>query len=234
MNILGIIPARGGSKGIPRKNIALLAGKPLLSYTCQAALGSLKLNRVILNTDDQEIAELGRNYGVDAPFLRPENLAGDDIPILPVISHTLRWLEKEQGYTTDLIVLLQPTSPFRRSDHIDSALDTYLNSDADTLVSVEEVPHNLTPSSLMKIDEQGYLHPLLEGELVLRRQEKPKVYARNGPSILIVRRSVIDRGHLYGDKVLPFKMSRLASLDIDDQDDLILAESMMRYNQEME
>ena len=113
MNILGIIPARGGSKGIPRKNIIPLAGKPLLYYTCQAALGCQELDRTIINTDDPEIANVGRQFGVDTPFLRPEYLAGDEVTIHPVIMDTLEWLEKSEGYHADVVVLLQPTSPLR-------------------------------------------------------------------------------------------------------------------------
>lgn len=229
MNILGIIPARGGSKGIPRKNIIPLAGKPLLYYTCQAALGCQELDRTIINTDDPEIANVGRQFGIDTPFLRPGYLAGDEVTIHPVIMDTLEWLEKSEGYHADVVVLLQPTSPLRTSFHIDTALRMILNSKADTLVSVQRVSHNFSPPSLMLIDDQGHLHPFEEGKMVLRRQEKPTFYARNGPAILIVRRNVLDSGSLYGKTILPFKMSRLESIDIDDMDDLILAELLFNY-----
>ena len=229
MNILGIIPARGGSKGIPRKNIIPFAGKPLLYYTCQAALGSQELGRIIINTDDPEIADLGRQFGIDTPFLRPVHLAGDDITIHPVIMNTLEWLENSEGYYVDMVVLLQPTSPLRTSFHIDSALRMILDSDADTLVSVQKLPHNFSPSSLMKLDDQGFLHPFEEGKMILRRQVKPIYYARNDPAILIVRRNVLDSGRLYGQTILPFKMSRLDSFDIDDMEDLILVELLFNY-----
>ena len=132
MNVLGLIPARGGSKAIPRKNIVDLAGKPLLAYTCQAALECNTLTQVILNTDDEEIAAIGRSYGVAAPFLRPENLATDETPILPVIQHTLAWLVEQAGFETDIVVLLQPTSPLRKAEHIDAAVQLMLDSEADT------------------------------------------------------------------------------------------------------
>ncbi len=222
--ILGLIPARGGSKGIPHKNIVPLAGKPLLAYTCEAALQSQRLDRMILNTDDPEIAQVGRDYGVDVPFLRPADLAADDIPILPVIQHTLAWLDEHENFHTDVVVLLQPTSPLRRTEHIDAAVEKLTNSDADTVVSVIPVPHQFNPGSLMKLDSQGTLHPLQEGPLILRRQEKPRLYARNGPAILAIRREVIQQGELYGDCVLPLEMGRAESLDIDDADDLALAE----------
>lgn len=231
MNILGLIPARGGSKAIPRKNIIPVAGKPLLAYTCQAAISSRRLTRVMINTDDQEIADVGNEYGVDTPFLRPNNLAEDETPILPVLNHTLEWLQQGEGYIPDIVVLLQPTSPLRTSEHIDSALNLFLDSNADTLVSVQELPHHFNPTSLMKLDDQGYLLPYQEGEMILRRQNKPEVLARNGPAILIVNRSVLISGRLYGERVLPFKMGRLESIDIDDKDDLIMVEALLHYRQ---
>ena len=231
MNILGLIPARGGSKTIPRKNIISLYGKPLLAYTCKAALGSQKLTRVILNTDDQEIAEAGRQYGVETPFIRPVDLAGDETPILPVIKNTIEWLEEVEDFFTDMVVLLQPTSPLRTSTHIDTALSLFLDSDADTLVSIQEVPHQNKPVSLMQVDDQGYLRPYQEGEMLLRRQDKPQVYARNGPAILITLRSVLDSGRIYGNKVLPYKMGKLESIDIDDENDLALVEALLHYRE---
>lgn len=223
MNVLGLIPARGGSKGIPRKNITNLAGKPLLAYTCQAALESHTLTRVVLNTDDEAIAAVGRQYGVDAPFLRPAHLATDDTPILPVIQHTLAWLDENAGFKTDIVVLLQPTSPFRQATHIDATVQLMMESGADTVVSVVAVPHNFNPVSVMRMDESGYLVPFVSGEMILRRQEKPRVYARNGPAILVVKRKVLEAGTLYGKKVLPYEMDRAASLDIDEPEDLALA-----------
>jgi len=228
VNILGLIPARGGSKAIPGKNIIPLAGKPLLAYTCQAALSSRRLTRVLINTNDREIEKVGRQYGVDTPFFRPDHLAEDETPILPVIVNTLEWLEEEEGYTTDVVVLLQPTSPLRTSVHIDTALRLFLDSDADTLVSVQKVPHHFNPVSLMRLDEEGYLHPYQEGEMILRRQDKPRIYARNGPAILITHRRVIESGRLYGEKILPFEMGQLESIDIDDVDDLLLLEALLR------
>lgn len=224
MNILGLIPARGGSKAVLKKNIALLAGKPLLAYTCEAALSSQRLTTVLLNTDDPEIAYVGQACGVAVPFTRPESLAEDDTPILPVIQHTLNWLQENQALYIDIVVLLQPTSPLREAKHIDAALEQFIDSNADTLVSVVSVPHNFNPVSVMDLNEDGYLTPFVAGSLILRRQDKPKVYARNGPAILAVRRDVIQNGRLYGDAVLPFEMDSISSIDIDTADDLALAE----------
>jgi CMP-N-acetylneuraminic acid synthetase len=229
VNILGLIPARGGSKAIPRKNIISLAGKPLIAYTCLAALESQRLNRVLTNTDDEAIAQISRQYGVNVPFLRPDPLASDEAPILPVIQHTLKWLLDAESYLPDLVVLLQPTSPLRTSTHIDDALGLMEASEADTLVSVQEVPHHFSPGSLMQLDEQGFLQSYQRGEMILRRQEKPRFYARNGPAILAVRRDVLESGRLYGDKVLPYLMGRFESIDVDDIFDLTLVEALLYY-----
>jgi CMP-N-acetylneuraminic acid synthetase len=229
MNILGLIPARGGSKAIPRKNIVDLAGKPLLAYTCLAALASRRLTRVILNTDDEEISAVGRRYGVEVPFLRPAILAGDNTPMLPVIQHTLSWLSQYAGFDTDIVVLLQPTSPFRTAAHIDAAVELLLESEADTVVSVVAVPHNFNPVSVMQQDENGFLVPFISGEMILQRQRKPLVYARNGPALLGVRRAVLEAGNLYGDKVLPYEMGKAASIDIDEPQDLEMAAFWMQF-----
>src|SRR5258707_10081177 len=181
--IVGLIPARGGSKSIPRKNLALVAGRPLLAYTAQAALGAAGLDRVILSTDDGEIAAAGRSLGLDVPFLRPAALAGDEAGMVPVMRHMLDWLA-EEGIAEATLVLLQPTSPLRQARHIDEAVALLLDSGAETVVSVVEVPHNFTPASVMTRHADGRLTPFLPGPPILRRQDKPRVLARNGPAIL--------------------------------------------------
>lgn len=227
---MGVIPARGGSKSIPHKNIALLAGRPLLAYTCDAALGSRVLTRVILSTDDQEIASVGRDCGVEVPFLRPAELATDRATGLAVIRNALEWLRTYERYAPELVVYLQPTSPLRTSRHIDEAVCLLLDSDADSVVSVVEVPHQYNPVSVMKI-ENGRLVPFLtdEGTHILRRQDKPKVYARNGPAVLVTRRAVLERtSSLYGEQLLPYIMDWPESLDVDTGMDLLVAELFLQ------
>jgi len=225
--IVGLIPARGGSKSIPRKNLALVAGRPLLAYTAQAALGAACLDRVILSTDDGEIAEAGRSLGLDVPFLRPAALAGDEAGMVPVMRHALDWLA-ERGMAASALVLLQPTSPLRTSRHIDEAVALLLDSGAETVVSVVEVPHNFAPVSVMTRGADGRLTPFLPGPPILRRQDKPPVFARNGPAILAIRSAVLRRDTLYGDPTLSYRMSAADSLDIDEPDDLWLAEQYIR------
>jgi CMP-N,N'-diacetyllegionaminic acid synthase len=231
--IVGLVPARGGSKSIPRKNLALVAGRPLLAYTARAALAAASLDRVILSTDDDEIAEAGRALGLEAPFLRPASLAGDETGMAPVLRHALDWLA-EHGAVAAALVLLQPTSPLRGASHIDEAVALLLDSGAETVVSVVEVPHNFGPASVMTQDAAGRLTPFLPGPPILRRQDKPRVFARNGPAILAVRSQVLGRDTLYGEPTLGYRMSAADSLDIDEPDDLWLAEQYIRRREAMD
>jgi len=229
MEILGLIPARGGSKGIYKKNLALLAGRPLVSYTCEAAQKSKLLNRTILSTDDKEIADIGQTWGIEVPFLRPKELSLDDTPILPVINHALVWLAKNQNYHPDLIVLLQPTSPLRRTEDIDAAIQMMIDLKTDSVVSVVQIPHQYHPLSAMTLDN-GLLKPYIAGEgtRLQSRQEKPAIYARNGPAVLVTRHKVIKSGSLYGECITPYIMGWPESLDIDMPFDLYLAECLLR------
>lgn len=221
MRVLGLVPARGGSKGIPGKNLAVVAGRPLLAYTAAAARASTQLDRTIVSTDDAAIAAAAATMGLDAPFLRPSALAGDEVPMLPVLRHALAALD-EAGDRFDVVVLLQPTSPLRRAEHIDAAVEALVSSGADSVVSVVEVPHQFNPVSVLRMDE-GRLCPYAEAPTVARRQDKPRLYARNGPAVLAVRRHALEAGSLYGDHSRPLVMSARDSLDVDDPWDLHIA-----------
>jgi len=230
MNVLGLIPARGGSKGIPGKNIVPLAGKPLLAWTCEAARASRSLSRVLLSTDDSQIAEVGRACGVEVPFLRPPELARDDTPSVDVAVHALQWLADHEGWRAEVLVLLQPTSPLRRAEHIDAAVAELERTGADTVVSVVEVPHNFHPWSVMKRNGEwleDFLPPA-PGLDRFRRQNLPRLYARNGPAVLVTRAlTILTRHSFYGERVAGYLMERGPSLDIDDPEDLELAELRM-------
>jgi len=228
--ILAVIPARGGSKGIPRKNIKLLCGKPLLAYTADAALSSKYICRTILSTEDEEIASTGRALGLDVPFMRPVDLAQDNTPSLPVFQHALNALLQTENYKSDIVVILQPTSPLRLTNHIDEALEIFLNSDADSLVSIVDVPHNMNPYSVMRLSSDGYLSNFIEyDELNNLRQLKPSFVARNGAAIYICKaENILKNGSLYGDKTLGYLMNRFESIDIDDEFDWYVAESILR------
>jgi len=224
--MIALIPARGGSKGIPVKNLVLLGGMPLIAHTIGAAQAAERVDDLLLSTDDEGIAETCRGLGLEVPWLRPAELAGDHTPMVAVLTHALERLGAD-GVTPEALILLQPTSPLRRTEHIDAAVRTFRESDADTLVSVIEVPHQYTPDSLMRRGDDGLLEPLVTDAAPTRRQDKPTLYARNGPAILIIRPKIIACGNLYGERTIPFVMDAADSIDIDGPDDLLLAEWLL-------
>lgn len=222
MPIFGLIPARGNSKGIKKKNLALVGGRPLLSLTAEAALASKYLDGTFLSTDSEEIASVGKALGVQIPFLRPAEIAVDTTPMIEVLQHFLRWCESSYpDAPPEALVLLQPTSPFRTSTHIDGAIELWKSSGADTVVSVVAVPHQYHPDSVQKISADGQLSPWNPNTpAVLRRQDKTPVFARNGPAVLVLSVEQIRSGNLYGGKTVGYLMSEEDSLDIDTPFDL--------------
>jgi CMP-N,N'-diacetyllegionaminic acid synthase len=227
MRWLGLIPARGGSKGIPQKNLAHCGKKTLLQWTAEAALGARKLSQVIVSTDDPAIADAAKSLGLTVPFLRPESLSTDSAPALPVMKHALQALST-QGQHFDGVVLLQPTSPFRKSSHIDEALNLFETQKALTVVSVVELPHSHSPTSLYERDASGQLQALSENQEPLRRQDKPKLYARNGPAVLALHADRIAEGTLYGPRTFGYIMDKMSSIDIDTPEDLQLADWLVK------
>lgn len=226
--MLAVIPARGGSKGIPRKNLTLLDGRPLIAWTIRSVLSSGAFERLIVSTDDPEIAEVARREGAEVPFLRPANFSGDLAPAIGVIHHALKVLGVDLVNASSSVAYLQPTSPFRSASHLREAVALFETQCPDTLVSVQRVPHNMVPGAQMVSTAES--HQLWldspDGQ-VLRRQEKAVAYARNGPAILIVStKDVLERGRLYGERVLGYEMDRLSSLDIDDPLDLEMARAL--------
>jgi CMP-N-acetylneuraminic acid synthetase len=233
-NVLGLIPARGGSKGIPRKNIAPVAGRPLLAYTCEAALASRVLDRVVLSTDDPEIAEVGCCCGVEVPFIRPGHLARDETPSVAVAEHAIEQLTNK-AWRPDVVVLLQPTSPLRTTQHIDEAVERMREARADTIVSVVEVPHCFHPQSIMRFRDGGLVDFLATAPDCdrYRRQNNPVLYARNGPAVLASSVDVILGTHsFYGPHVVPYFMGEEDSLDIDSMFDLWLAGQLIRRRED--
>lgn len=227
MRILGVIPARGESKGIPRKNIRPLCGKPLLQYTVEAARAAKRLSRVILSTEDEEIAALGRRCGVEVPFLRPQELAADATPTLPVIRHAVEWLEKH-GDQFDAVCLLEPTSPFRQPGTIDACIDLLLETGADSVVTVLPVPPEHNPHWVYFRDDQGLLR-LSTGEdaPISRRQLLPPAFHREG-SVYVTRRDVLmEHNSLYGSKVAGFLIEPFRSVNLDTMEDWEKAERLL-------
>ena len=227
MEVVGVIPARGGSKAVPRKNLALLAGRPLIAYTVDAASASTLLTRVVVSTDDPEIAATARQLGADVPFLRPSHLASDETPMLDVLADLVASFERRESYRPDILVLLQPTSPFRRAEHIDAAVELLTSSGADSVVTVAPVPHQFGPASLMQLDGDRLL-PYTAGPAPLRRQDKPRLFARNGPAVVAVRTHVVtEQRTLYGTDTRGLIMTRQDSIDIDEPFDLALSELLL-------
>lgn len=228
MSIVAVIPARGGSKGIQRKNLVRIAGRPLIAYAIEAARNAASVERVLISTDDSEIADVARELGAEVPFLRPSELADDTAPMLGVLRHALAWLES-QGVALEALVLLQPTSPLRTARHVEEAIALFRSAPSSSVVSVVEVPHHFNPVSVMKLSAKGKLTPFFrEQAFVTRRQDKPKAYARNGPAVLVCHPDTLRSGELYGESCMPYLMSNKDSLDIDTHEDLVIAEIALR------
>ena len=224
--ILGIVPARGGSKGVPGKNMRSLAGRTLLDYTATAARESGVIDRVILSTDSEDIAAAGRRAGLEVPFMRPAELAQDETPMLPVVTHALDTLSAS-NWTPDVVVLLQPTSPLRRAAHIRDAVRMLCETGADSVVSVVQVPQHLSPDYVMRLDG-GVLRPFLpDGSRVARRQDARPAYVRDG-TVYAFRRTTLERfGTIYGDDCRPLILDADESLSIDSPADWAAAERVL-------
>jgi CMP-N-acetylneuraminic acid synthetase len=228
METLAVIPARGGSKGVPRKNLALLNGRPLIYYTIQAAQRSKYLTRTILSSDDPEIIAVAQELGLGVPFVRPRELATDQSSSVAVVKHALQFVEQEEGRKYELICVLQPTAPLRSSDDIDTAIGSLAQTNADAVISVTQVeePH---PVKLMNL-QNGIITPFLPDRWHerLRRQELEPVYRLNG-AIYCVRRSVLlEQDSLWGKKTKGYLMPPERSVNIDSSFDLLVAECLIK------
>jgi len=222
------VTARGGSRGIPRKNLALLAGKPLLQYTAEAALAARLLAPVILSTEDEEIAALGRRCGLEVPFLRPAELARDDTPSIPVVQHAVRWMQA-RGRTFDAVFLLQPTNPLRRADDIDGAIELLERTGADSVLSFVDVGEK-HPARMKSITDEGRVidPPFAEQFEGQRRQELPRLYLREG-SIYLTRTAVLmEKNSLKGRDCRAWIVPPERACAIDTPFDLFLAEQLLK------
>lgn len=226
VRLLAIIPARGGSKGVSRKNIRAMAGKPLIFYSIAAAQLAASIDRLIVSTDDAEIAEVSHGFGAEVR-MRPAALAADDTPSRDVLQYVVSELAAE-GYRPDAVMTLQPTSPLRTAKHIDEAAALFAaDAQADSLVSCIDVPHIFHPRSVMRKDAAGYLGPYLDEKQPTRRQDKEAVFARNGAAIYITRADRL-KDYVFGGKLLPYMMDAESSVDIDTPEDFMVAERLLR------
>ena len=220
MKVLALIPARGGSKGIPKKNIIDLAGKPLISYTIEAANKSQYIDSIIVSTDSDEIAEISRKYGARTPFMRDADISNDTSKSIDVVIDAIQRLS-DGGEDYDILVFLQPTSPLRTTSDIDLALEQFIEHKCMQLTSVVE--NDRYPLLIRSIDNDR-LKPLLQKNSSIRRQDMKKTYYVNG-AIYIAKISEINENTSLNDGIIPYIMTKRNSCDIDDIDDLRIAES---------
>jgi len=222
MKAIAVIPARGGSKGIPRKNLAEVGGKPLIAWTIEAALGCPYVERTVVSSDDDEILELARKLGAE-PLKRPAALSTDTANVKPVLQNALVEYKKVRGSLPEYVLFLQPTSPLRTALHLTRAFEA-LQSDpeADALVSVYEIDNSYLKASILT---DGYLQPAFSREFVnMNRQMLPKLYMPNGAIYIMHAEICITNPRFDGEKTLPFIMSAEESLDLDSPEDIPLIE----------
>lgn len=228
--VLAIIPARGGSKSIPRKNIRNFAGYPLIAYSIAAGKAAKNVTRLLVSTDDEEIASIAKDYGAEIPFLRPTELSQDDTPDLPVFQHALAWLEENEGYHPDILVQLRPTSPLRRTIHIDHAVQRLLEHPEADSVRTVCVPFQ-NPYKMWRIGEDGFLHTLLTFDMPepynLPRQALPDVYWQTGYVDAAWTDTIQGKNSMTGDNILPLIIGAEEWIDIDSPDDWRRAERLL-------
>lgn len=226
MRINGLITARGGSKGLPGKNIAQAGGRPLIEWSIKAAYESC-IDRCFVSTDSEEIAEVCRRAGAEVPFLRPVSLAADDTSHIDVLLHALDWMEAADLFP-DYLVLLQPTSPLRLAVDIDSAIDIARSNDADSVISVFDAP--VHPYWIKSLDESGRIKDFMKWPSdsgYLRRQTMPPAYAMNGAIYVLKAQNLRERRTYFTDRTFGYVMPRERSLDIDTAWDLKVADLLL-------
>lgn len=229
--ILALIPARGGSKSIPRKNIKLLGGKPLIAHSIEQGLAAKHVDRVILSTDDQEIADIARKWGAEVPFMRPAEFAGDHVQDWPVFNHALGWLKENENWIPDIVVTLRPTHPFRQVSDIDKGIEMLVDhKDADAVWTVGEPP--VTPYKMFSVGGDKYIHPALtiSGEKETfnwPRQKLPKVYNHYGQVDVTRYDVVVNRKSMNGEKILPIFLEKENLVDLDTPMDWEFADFLM-------
>ena len=229
---LALIPARGGSKSIPRKNIRDFAGHPLIAYSIAAGLAAETVTRVIVSTDDEEIAAISRRYGAEAPFLRPAAFAQDQTPDLPVFRHALEWLETHEGYVPDIVVQLRPTSPFRRVQHIDGAVYRLIERPEADAVRTVCIPFQ-NPFKMWRIGPDGFMRPIgvelgVPNEPYNQpRQALPEIYWQTGYVDAAWRDTIMEKNSMTGDWILPLIIDPSEWVDIDSPDDWRRAERLL-------
>lgn len=232
-NVLAVIPARGGSKGVPHKNVRCVGGKPLIAYTIETALAAGPLlRRVVVSTDSVAIAEVARRHGAEVPFMRPAALAGDHVPMLPVVQHAVRHVEADEGRPFDWVCLLQPTNPLRLPEDVEAAIGLAQAGGCDSVISVVQVfaEH---PILMKRIDDEGFLAPFCieEREGTRRQDYAPPAYKRDGALYLTRRDVLMEQGSIWGRRIRPYVMPPERGVGIDTPLDLRLVELLLQERQ---
>lgn len=231
MKILGLIPARGGSKSVPKKNIKDLGGKPLLQYTVEAANQSKLLSRVVLSSDDDDVISVAKTLNLEVPFKRPSHLAADTSPTVPVIQHALQFFQSQEIYF-DAVCLLQVTSPFKTGAFIDKAIKKFTEADCDALISVQKVPVKYNPHWTFKEDTSGFLKIATgESNIIPRRQELPVTYHRDGLIYITKTRVILEQNSLYGNTTGYIESPKEGQINIDTIEDWEKAEAYLKSKQ---
>jgi CMP-N-acetylneuraminic acid synthetase len=220
MSVLGLVPCRGGSKGIPRKNVREVAGEPLLAHTVRASRDAERVDRTVVSTDDAEIKEAALEAGAEVPFDRPAELATDEALIEPVIEHAVEWLREHEGETYDTIALLQATAPLRTAEHVDEAVATYEAEDADSLVAVSE-------GDSYRWRETPDGAEIVNYDSRKRRQEKEPEYVESGALYLVDTDLFLETGDLQAGKTALSVLDRVSALDIDEPFELWMADEIL-------
>lgn len=234
--VLALIPARGGSKSIPRKNVRPFAGHPLIAYSIAAGLQAQRVTRVIVSTDDEEIAAISRQYGAETPFLRPAEYSQDNTADLPVFQHALYWLAEQQNYHPAIVVQLRPTSPLRRVAHINQAVAGLIERPEADAIRTVCIPFQ-NPFKMWRIEAGGFMRPLIEsiapGQNIrepynMPRQVLPEVYWQTGYVDAAWTRTIMEKHSMTGERILPLVIDPADWIDIDSPDDWRRAERLLQ------
>ena len=225
--VLAVIPARGDSKGIPRKNLYPLNGKPLIAYTIEAALKSKLLTRSIISTDSEEIAEVAEKFGGDVPFIRPNVLANDTASSIDVVKHAVKELEKADGVRYNYAVLLQPTTPLRLSEDIDKVVQKLISTQCDTVITMVDVGA-YHPARMYRIENDRLLGIMEESIAMRRRQDLPPIYIRSGDIYACKRNIIFNRNTMLGNDCRPLVIPSNRAVNIDTLEDLLFAEYLLK------
>jgi CMP-N,N'-diacetyllegionaminic acid synthase len=230
MKILALIPARGGSKGIPTKNIRQFAGKPLIAHTIEVAKGSKRIDRVVVSTDDSDIADVSRRYGAEVPVMRPPEMAADESPVIDAVMHMLDYFKKTESYEPSHVLLLQTTSPLRTSADIDASVELFEQHKADSLVSICR-----TENSLFTIEESLIITTYDGNKEISNRQALTPAYKLDGCMIYLIKTDVLREKHSFiAGKVVGYEIPRWRAVDLDEPQDFVIGEKLFEARDDIE